>query len=600
MSSPPQQRTRAGRNAAADGDAAADNDGLRGRLGGLLARAASRTGEGAERLRDAARDMRKPLLLHQALAAQERGNLEAAFWLLEEEFRDHPENRDVADAFWNAATALDRAAAAASAGSWLVEHHAAATETQLAAQYFAELKRAVPDTVVTAPAVVRMLPALRERVDGADDEGRPEAEALLRAAFHQALDERAAPSPGMAFRLFKEAQEIEPEAARRAAEIALASPDLHETKREQLRRWLSGERAELASEPQPQPAPQPLRSTAPSSGAEAPSAENDAPTPEAATPEASAADLEAEPVGLDTEPPPAMPEPPPLDAQVTQHDGDAERPTEAASGDDPIDTLLDPDEPLLEPELALMDPDSALIDPDMTLMDPEVSPLDPDDPAFDVDVPEVPPMDPDLAEMDPDPSQVDSDVPATNPNLASDVDQDEFLIDAEPLLEPMSDEQVAQAAQRLPAPGPPTPAEEMVALLDHDLLVAVPKDLGDEALELCLPGGRESRVGWSEIQALAVAEVEGLGAEPVTVIDCVLNWRRREAEPLRVVRMRLDSFEPKSLIEETGEDPLESFLAELLERTHAVPLPDPESALGLRRVRFESLEAYENSVLRGG
>ena len=141
--------------------------------------------------------------------------------------------------------------------------------------------------------------------------------------------------------------------------------------------------------------------------------------------------------------------------------------------------------------------------------------------------------------------------------------------------------------------------EELRTLVERDLLPAVPIQFGQDALELRLPGGRESRVGWREIQALAVAEVAGMAPEPVTLIDCVLNWRRRDDEPLRVVRMRLDAFEPKCLVEDAGEDALETFLAELLERTHAVPLPDPESALGLRRACFESLEAYEREVLGG-
>jgi hypothetical protein len=454
-----------------DGEAAL-GDRMRERLGGLFARAATRTGEGAERLREAARELRRPHLLQQALAAQERGNLEAAYWLLDEEFGVHPDHADVAVAFWNVATSLERAPSATTAAVWLVEHHSAAGETELAAQFFAELCRAVPDALVTPPAVVRMLPALRQRVAQADAAERPAATALLRLALRQAVDPRnPAPSPGLAFRIFKEAREVEPDAARSAAQLALASRDLHEAKRELLRHWLDGPNG-------------------------APEAKAAVLAPEERGP--------AAPVERDPTPPEECGPTPP-----------EERGTAA-------------------PE--------------------ECGPAAP-------------------VERDPAPPE------------------------EEPPLDPLSEEQVAQAAERLPPPGPPTPPEELEALGERDLLAAVPVAFGEEALELRLPGGRESRVGWREIQALAVADVGGLAPRPVTVIDCVLNWRRREREPLRVVRLRLDAFEPKCLVDDTGEDPLETFLAELLERSQAVPLPDPESALGLRRSHFESLGSYEREVL---
>ena len=492
MTPPPKKRVRAAENEAAGG--------VRGRLTGLFSRAANRTGEGAERLREAAREMRRPPLLQQALAAQERGNSEAAFWLLEEEYAEHSAHPEVAVAFWNVAGELDRAAAASSAAVWLIEHHAAAGEIELAAQYFAELTRSVPTALVTPPAVVRMLPALRERVNRADEETQPDARALLCSALQQALDERnETPSPGLAFRLFKEAREIEPAAARKAAQLALASPDLHETKQELLQRWLDGETESLEGE------------------TESPASETES-------------------LG-----------------EVVAQDADEKPASPAGAG---------PAAPVLEP------PSPAVLS-----QAPEAE-LEP-----------APRIEPDFSAH-----------PDSNDSLQL-LDPDALMSSDEPPLDPLSDAQITAATDRLPPPGPETPAEELVALIDLDLLPAMPTRLGEDALELLLPGGRESRVGWREIQALAVAEVAGLGPEPVTVIDCVLNWRQRSKETLRVVRLRLDRFEPKCLVEDAGEDPLETFLAELLERTHAVPLPDPESALGLRRASFDSLEAYERAVL---
>ena len=57
-----------------------------------------------------------------------------------------------------------------------------------------------------------------------------------------------------------------------------------------------------------------------------------------------------------------------------------------------------------------------------------------------------------------------------------------------------------------------------------------------------------------------------------------------------------DSFEPARFAS-SGEDPLAGFLSLIFERTRAIPLPDPESALGLRPRVFESLHAYECALL---
>lgn len=498
-------------------DAAALGSSMRERIGGLLARAATRTGEGADRLREAARELRRPALLQQALAAQERGNLEAAYWLLQEEYRDHPEHPAVAVAFWNVAATLERAQAAAPAAAWLVERHSAEGETELAGQFFSELCGADTDTLVTPTAVVRMLPALRQRVARADAEAQPAEEALLRRALHQAVDPRnPMPSPGLAFRIFKEARELAPDAARRAAELALASPDLHEAKRDLLQRWLGGaEDAEMAPA-----APEPPASQA-------------KPTLKHAEPQAS----QAEPTLEHAEPTTTRAEPMPGHAEPT------------ATRAEP---MLDHAEPTLGDAEALADDAESLAGDAEALADDAESLVG------------------------------DAEPPAD---------------DGEPRLLPLSEEQVARAAERLPPPGPPTPPHELRALAERGLLNAVPIAFGAEALELRLPGGRESRLGWREIQAVAVADVAGMAAQPVTLVDFILNWRRRGSEPLRVVRLRVDAFEPKCLVDDAGEDPLETFLAELLERSHAVPLPDPESALGLRRSSFASLADYEREVL---
>jgi hypothetical protein len=233
---------------------------VRRKLGSLLGNAAMRTSEGAGRLREAAREMRQSsTLLPQALAARERGNLEAAYFLLQEACHTEPEVLGVASAFWDVSRSLGRGEAASAAAVSLVERCADEGALELGAQYLAELAEAAPDVVVKPVALVRLLPALRERIDKAAQEERAEAEALLRHALGLALDPRnALPGPGLALRLFAEAREVASDTACRAAEIALESPDLHEAKRAMLCEFLGRHRIPRSSKAEgtrPRPAP---------------------------------------------------------------------------------------------------------------------------------------------------------------------------------------------------------------------------------------------------------------------------------------------------------------------------------------------------------
>jgi len=228
---------------------------LANRLRAGLGKLRSRADRGAGRVLEAARDLRRPVLQH-AVAARERGNFEAAFWLLAEEHRNHPEDRDVAARFWETALALHRIDLATSAGAALVVGLAADGDVELATQYWVELVGAVPDALVPATSLALILPELRRRERIADDELRVDVHALLRRAVRHAVDPRnEGLGPGVALRVFEEGHEANPEAARRAAEVALASPNLHETKRERLRAWLdAGAPGAAAGAPEPEAA----------------------------------------------------------------------------------------------------------------------------------------------------------------------------------------------------------------------------------------------------------------------------------------------------------------------------------------------------------
>ncbi len=352
----------------------------RQRVRGFLESVVTRAGTGVGRLRDAAMEISGSPVVAHALAARERGNVEAAFWLLGEAFGANPEADGVAVHYWNVALDLGRVDIASPAGVQLVERHAAAGDRELAAQYWLELASAAPDVFVSPGAIATILPALKQRLAESDAEHVPELRGRLRRAMRQAVDPRNSDlHPGVALRLFEQGRELNPEAARRAAEVALKSPNLHQAKRTRLEEAL---------------APQPV--------------------------------------------------------------------------------------------------------------------------------------------------------------------------------------------QRF------------------KLFVGVPVELGPDAIVLRDENGIDVPIPYQGIQAVAAAEVSGLGPEPVAVIDLIRRMRgASRAEPPLIARIRGDSLDVAALLGEPGlsASDLSAFLGEILERTRAVPLPDPESALGVRLACFASLAEYESEVL---
>ena len=159
--------------------------------------------------------------------------------------------------------------------------------------------------------------------------------------------------------------------------------------------------------------------------------------------------------------------------------------------------------------------------------------------------------------------------------------------------EPASDAAVGEALEAL------APA---VRFGEIKVREGMPTRLGEDALSLQLQGGRKARIEYATIQALAVAEVLGLAAHPVAIVDLVLNWNESEDPILRVVRLRSDGFDPRMVIE-TAPDrdaAFGAFIAELLRRCDAVPLPDPQATRGEMPCCFEDLAAYQRPVLQIG
>jgi hypothetical protein len=136
--------------------------------------------------------------------------------------------------------------------------------------------------------------------------------------------------------------------------------------------------------------------------------------------------------------------------------------------------------------------------------------------------------------------------------------------------------------------------------LDVKVIPGEPIALEEGALSLSVGSDRSVRIEFEKIQALAVGEVWGLAEEPVLIIDLLLNWRTGKGDPLRAVRMRTDCFAPEELMPDES-DPgsaLRALLACLLEGSSAIPLPDPDGALGLVVPVYQSLLEYEREVLQ--
>jgi membrane associated rhomboid family serine protease len=134
------------------------------------------------------------------------------------------------------------------------------------------------------------------------------------------------------------------------------------------------------------------------------------------------------------------------------------------------------------------------------------------------------------------------------------------------------------------------------------LAEAVPTALEAEGLRLELAGGRAVRLAYARIDGLAVAAVRGLAPKPVLVLDLLANWKSIDEEILRVVRLRSDAFDPRSLVKEEASAvaAFRGLVVKLLEATGGEALPDRRSLLGGAFRSFADLDAYERDVLRVG
>lgn len=148
-----------------------------------------------------------------------------------------------------------------------------------------------------------------------------------------------------------------------------------------------------------------------------------------------------------------------------------------------------------------------------------------------------------------------------------------------------------------------TDAIDLAALPRFDaikVVAAVPTELTDDSLYFRLGNGRRAKVSYAQVQACAVAALRDIASKPVVVVDLLLNWNELSDAPLRSIRLRSDQFDPARLIVTSGTptENLQAFLAEVLRRTGALPLPDEAAAHGHPFRAFKFLRGYQRRILK--
>ena len=132
-----------------------------------------------------------------------------------------------------------------------------------------------------------------------------------------------------------------------------------------------------------------------------------------------------------------------------------------------------------------------------------------------------------------------------------------------------------------------------------EAIFAVPTAFDADGLCITASNGAKKRVRWDRIAAISVVAVSHLGPKPVILVDLILNWMSLADEPLRIIRLRGDRFDPRKLAPEqtVPVDALRAVIAKLLKESNATPLPDLQSAKGLPFAGFDDLASYHRDVL---
>jgi tetratricopeptide (TPR) repeat protein len=144
----------------------------------------------------------------------------------------------------------------------------------------------------------------------------------------------------------------------------------------------------------------------------------------------------------------------------------------------------------------------------------------------------------------------------------------------------------------------PAPIDLEITSRELRVVRAQPSELAEDGLVIEIEGGDKRKIGFERVGAVSVVAVDGLGSKFVIVVDLVLNWMSEPPDPLRVIRMRGDQFDPRQFSpgHDSPLDAMRSFTAQLLERSNATALPDTRSVQGTPFASFADLASYHRTV----
>jgi hypothetical protein len=131
------------------------------------------------------------------------------------------------------------------------------------------------------------------------------------------------------------------------------------------------------------------------------------------------------------------------------------------------------------------------------------------------------------------------------------------------------------------------------------MVEAVPLELQREHLLVRTGAGRTSLLELSRVQAMSAAIVSDLAARPVLVIDLLLNWGSVVDDTLQLVRLRSNTFDPRSLFPDAGSgmNAIVELIRFVRTRSGADVVPCEAALSNGEFERFDTLAAYEREVL---
>jgi membrane associated rhomboid family serine protease len=489
--------------------------------------------------------------------ARAKGDVESAFQMLLGEARRSARNRDLVLMLWEVAVDCNRCDAAAPAMLQLIREELRRGAMDAAVSHWRKLGERVPSALLDPGTLLKLVPLIRSK--HGDDT------AVL--ALHQAVDPaNRGFTPELGAEIARAAASVEPDVALKAANRALQTKTIAPALAAELNALVAKLRPALEEDEM---------GALPS----VPTVKFDDVDEHDRSEFGAVADLSADP------------EPPPPPKQAAPAAAAKPPAPPAAPAADPV--AAKPAQPVVAAPVESVAPASAPVADELSedelaavlAADPTLDP----DPALDAQPEPVAAAEPDqdFAEMEPESDLADAPVPEPEP-------------EPEPEAEPVAPTPAVAAGAPPPAAVAAAASAEPALFPSARVADAVPLALGVEDLLIYVSGKGQSRLAYGRVKAVSLAAVRGLGPKPVVLVDLLLSGPDPGPEPLLVVRLRSDQYDPRKLVASSA-GALEALLAlveDLLKRTRGRPLPDAAAGRGRPLRMFDSLAAYASEVLR--